>query len=286
MIELSQETNKKLYVKLVIKIFFSLLLIIFVAIPLIYLSRSPSNDRDWPLDQQVLPYAIFDSNTVKIKNIRNFTYTSLKEYTPNYYDKTFNLDTLRSVDYIVEPLASVAAAHTFLSFGFENGDYIAISIESRREVDELFSPFRGIARAYELMYVIADERDVIHLRANHRKRDVYLYPIQATSDKIRLLFVDMLERANTLKDNPEFYNTLTNSCATNIADHVNKISPKTIPWDYRLILPKNSDELAYELGLIDNNLTLDEVREKYLISPAAEKYADDPYFSRKIREEL
>jgi hypothetical protein len=275
---------KKSYIKKAFKIFFLLLFIVFLVVLVTYALRSPSNEREWPLDQQVLSYAIFDDNTVEVKNIRNFTYTSPKEYTPHYYDRIFDLDAIQTVSYIVEPLASVAAAHTFLSFGFENGNYVAISIESRREADELFSPFKGVVREYELMYVVADERDVVNLRANHRKRDVYLYPIQASPDIIRELFIDMLTRANNLKDNPEFYNTITNSCATNIADHVNIIAPQTIPWDYRLILPKNSDEFAYELGLIDNSITLEEARKKYLISPAAAKYIDDPDFSKKIRE--
>ena len=141
-------------------------------------------------------------------------------------------------------------------------------------------------RKYELIYIIADEKDAIGLRTNHRKHNVYLYPIQAKPDMIRALFVSMLRRANTLKETPEFYNTITNSCTTNIVKHINNIAPHTIPWNYRLILPKNSDEFLYELGLIDNNITLKEARKKYLINPAAKKYADNPEFSKKIRKEF
>jgi len=59
----------------------------------------------------------------------------------------------------------LGAAHTFVSFGFKSGDFLAISIEIRKEKGESFSAWRGLLKRYELMYVIADERDVIKLRA-------------------------------------------------------------------------------------------------------------------------
>lgn len=64
------------------------------------------------------------------------------------------------------------------------------------------------------MYVIADENDVIKLRSNHRKDLVYVYPIKTTTEKAQLLFLDMVQRANDVSANPEFYNTLTNTCTT------------------------------------------------------------------------
>lgn len=249
-----------------------------------YFSHIPSNDREWSLDQQILPYAEFNGEEVTIYNIRNFTYKTKKEFTPSYYTKKFNIDQLTSVDYIVEPLESMGAAHTLLSFGFENGDFLSISVEIRKEVGESFSPVKGLLRSYELMYVIADERDVVKLRTNYRKDTVYLYPVITTKEKMQELFVDMLNRANALREKPEFYNTLTSTCTTNIVKHVNRISPKRVPWDIRLLLPENSDELAYELGLIDTSVPLEELRQKHKINEKAERYADSPDFSKMIRE--
>ncbi|MEY2664418.1 MAG: hypothetical protein RIT04_226 [Candidatus Parcubacteria bacterium] len=260
-------------------------LLVFIALfGVWYFSRTPSNDREWSLDQQLLPYAEFSEDEVHIFNIRNFTYQSISEYTPAYYDKKFDLNELKSVDYIVEPFGNMGAAHTFLSFGFNNGEYVAISVEIRKEVGESFSPILGLLRNYELMYVIADERDVVKLRTNYRKDTVYLYPVTVTIDKMRLLFVDMLTRANNLREEPEFYNTLTSTCTTNIASHINDISPNKIPRDLRLLLPENSDELAYELGFIDNSVPLEELRKKHLINEKAELHAESPDFSKLIRE--
>ena len=260
------------------------LCIVFVYTFVWYLLQSPSNVRNWTEDQVTLPYTYFDGDTVTIKNIRNFTYESTDAYTPLYYDKPFDLNELISVDYIVEPFGSIGAAHTFLSFGFTNGSYLAVSVEIRKEVGESFSPWKGLLRQYELVYVVADERDVIKLRTNYRKDDVYLYPVRTSREHMRTLLTNMLIRINELYDTPEFYNTLTNNCTTNIASHINDITPERISWDYRLLFPENSDVLAQELGLIAEGMTIKEARERYRINEKAERYADDPEFSKRIRE--
>src|SRR5689334_22851861 len=94
--------------------------------------RKPSNDRDWSVDQAVLPYAEMNGPLVTVRNIRNFRYTSTSQYTPAYYDKTFDLRQLDSVWFFVEPFGRAGAAHTFVSFGFGGRDFLAISIEIRK----------------------------------------------------------------------------------------------------------------------------------------------------------
>ena len=247
----------------------------------------PSLDRNWTRDQQILARAEISGNTVAISNIRNITYRTTSDYDVHYYDKTFDLDKLESVWYVVEPFSGhgAGAAHTFLSFGFEGGDYVAISVEIRKEEGESFSPTKGILRQYEIVYVIADERDVIKLRSNYRKDEVFLYPVRTTKEHMQKLFVSMLERANKLASEPEFYNTLVNTCTTNIVRHVNELVPGRIPFSYKVLMPAYSDELARELGLIDNTLSVEELRLRYRINDRALRFADDPLFSQKIREE-
>ena len=250
----------------------------------LFIFSKPSNDREWRIDQAVLATATFDGDNIKIKNVRNFRYQSETEFIIDYEDRVYLLSDLITVDYIVEPFAGLGAAHTFVSFGFGSGEYVAISVEARRQPDEEYSPLIGILPAYELMYVIADERDVINLRANFRKNDVFLYPVTAPDTDKRSLFIDMLKRANKLASEPEFYHTLFSSCSVNIARHVNRIAPDSIPWDIRLIAPKNSDEIAYELGLIDNNLSIHESRLKHRVNKNADIPSRDNNFSLIIRD--
>jgi hypothetical protein len=279
--------------KFILVPFLILIAVISLAYVVTNLLTYPSNDRDWTVDQAKLPFAVVKDNLATVYNIRNFSYASTSSYTPRYYDKTFDLDTIKKVWYVVEPFSGFAgSAHTFLSFEFEGNpaeaetsQFVSISVEIRKEKGESFSAIKGLFNQYELMYVIADERDVIKLRSNFRKDQVFVYPIKTTPEKTRALFLDMLERANKLKDKPEFYNTLTNTCTTNIVKHVNTITPHRAPlWNFKILLPANSDKLAYDLGLIDTDLSFEQARLKFNINARAEKYADDPNFSVKIRQ--
>lgn len=242
------------------------------------------NDRDWNLDQAVLPTVIRNGDTVTINNIRNFSYQTATTFTPAYYKATYNLAEVQTVDFIVEPFAGVrGAAHTFVTFGFADGRHLAISVEIRKEKGESFSPWQGLWRNYEIMYVIADERDVIKLRSNYRHDQVYLYPIKTTPAKARALLESMLTRAQKTALEPEFYHTILNNCTTNIADHVNEISPSRIPWTWTQLLPANADKTIYDLGLINTSLPFEQAREFFDINARAEQFAEDPDFSTRIR---
>lgn len=260
----------------------------FVTVALIVLAWQrvvPSNDRDWSTDMQVLPHATFDGDLVHIANVRNFEYASTDEYTVRYDDRTYDLRELDAVHYMVEPFWGFrGSAHTLLTFGFGPDTFVAISVELRREKGEHFHPVPGFYRRYELAYIVGDERDVIRLRTNFREDKVYLYPIEASPEKLRELFVDMIGRANELRERPEFYNTFTSSCTTNIVDHINRIAPNRIPFSFKVLLPGYSDGLAYDLGLVSNELSFEETQKRYRIDERAREIGDDPRFSAKIRE--
>lgn len=247
--------------------------------------RRPSTNHNWSPDQRVLASAELDGPLIHVHNIRLCTYRTTDDFTCSYYDKTFDLKQLDSLWFVVEPFGqSKGVAHTFVSFGFGERDFVAISVEIRKEKGETYSPLCGLLREYELMYVVGDERDLIKLRTNYRHDQVYLYPIRTTRERMQRMFIDMLTRANKLRAEPEFYNTLTSTCTTNIVRHVNTIVPGRVPFSLAILLPGYSDRLAYRIGLIDTDLPFDAMREKYHINERAERYADDPQFSARIRE--
>jgi hypothetical protein len=173
----------------------------------------PTNERDWSPDQAVLSYGEFEGDLVTLYNVRNCEYHATDDYNVRYYTRAYDLNQLRTVDFIMVPFAGLpGAAHTFLSFGFDGPQnsaepaeqYVAASVEIRKEKGETYSFTKGIANGYELMYVIGDERDLIGLRANHRLDDVYIYRANATPEQARALFVDVVDRANKLRKEPEF----------------------------------------------------------------------------------
>ena len=249
-------------------------------------TQTPSNDHDWVEEQNVLAYAETNNNLVTIKNIRNFRFQESEDkFTPGYYDKTFDLDKIKNIYYIVERFSNFKGeAHTFLSFEFEDDNFLAITVEARKEKGEKWDPFNGMLNKYELMYIIADERDALRLRTNTRKHDVWSYPIKATKEKKQQMFKEMVDAATYLKDNPKFYNTIWASCTTTIVKHVNDVTPSKVPFSLKFLLPGYSGKLAHEIGMIDTELSFDEAEKKYMISEKARQYADDEDFSIKIRE--
>ncbi|MGH7677850.1 MAG: DUF4105 domain-containing protein, partial [Gemmatimonadaceae bacterium] len=136
------------------------------------------------------------------------------------------------------------------------------------------------------IYVVGDERDLIGQRAAYSTDRVYLYPIKATPEKMRAMFVAMLERANKLRTEPEFYNTLTNNCTSNVVSHVNEVAPRTVPSGIKTILPGYTDEVAHRLGLIDSGLDIVGARERFLINERAKRFIGDRGFSFRIRQPL
>lgn len=246
----------------------------------------PSLDRDWTDDQKTPPTVEFiDEDTVAIKNIRNISYRTTSDYDLAYYDRTIKVSDIDSAWFLVEPFGNFGAAHTLVSFGLSDGTYISISVEIRKEKGENFSPVKGLARQYELSYVIADESDVIKLRTNYREDEVRLYPIKTEKEKMQAVFVDMLKRVDSMSTKPEFYNTITNNCTTNIVEHVRKFTDKDIPWySFKYLMPKYSDEVAYDVGIIDTDLPLETARIKFNITEKAQNCAEDANFSYCIRD--
>lgn len=246
----------------------------------------PSNERTWITQQAVLPSASFEGNFAHVKGIRNFGYEAPARFTPAYYDRSFDLGKLTSAWFVLTPFSERwrGPAHSFVSFGFADSQFVAISVEARREQGETYDALTGLLKRFELLYVIGDERDLIGSRARFDETPVYVYPIRARPERIRQVFVEMLQRANGLGSNPEFYNTLTNNCTSNVVRHVNDVAPRRVPGGIKTILPGYTDDVAHRLGLIDTELGLMQARERFRVNERARRYSNDPAFSLRIRE--
>jgi len=246
----------------------------------------PRTNRTWVEPHAVMTRADVTGESVRLDSVRTFSHAGEDRFTTAYDNRTYDLSKLETVWFIVTPFSKRwrGPAHTFVSFGFSDSQYVAISVEARREPGETYGPFTGLFNQFELIYVIGDERDLIGSRAAFGGYDVYLYPIRASKERIRALFLGMLARSNGLATTPEFYNTLTNNCTSNVVAHVNHIVPRRVPRGIKTILPGYADEVAYSLGLIDNAISMDEARRRYRVNDRAKRFANDPLFSHRIRE--
>lgn len=243
-----------------------------------------SNDRDWRPDLAVLPWAEANGNLITVRNIRNTQYANADHYMVNHYDRTFDVRAIEKADYIVCPFNSAAAlAHTMISFGLNDGTHICVSAEVRKEKTEDYSAVQGLGRKFELMYVVADEKDLIGSRTKHRDINVYVYPTVATPEQSQALFVDVMERVNQLARKPEFYNTLTNNCTTNIKSHVNRLAGNKIKYDWRVLLPSYSAKYAYDLGLLDNSIPFEDLQSLSLVNDLSNEHLETADYSTRIR---
>jgi hypothetical protein len=256
-----------------------------VVVALWWTAIPASNTRDWTPDVARTARATFDGNRVTIENVRNFNYRSETDYDPRWETRNYDLDRIRGVDLFLSFWGPTEIAHTIVSWDFDDGQHLAISIETRKEKGESYSALRGFFRQYELYYVVADERDLVGLRTNYRGEQVYLYRIRATPAQARALLVDYLDEVNQLDTHPEWYNALTQNCTTTIRGHAQHIGVGG-SMDWRLLANGHLDELLYERGQIDTSLPLADLRSRSNITEKAKAARDAPDFSARIRQGL
>ena len=258
-----------------------------VAISVWWGGLQPSNERDWQPEVAKLAYATIKGDMVTVHNIRNFDYRTETDFTPAYYDRTYDLNKLDSADLVAVYWMGPAIAHLLLSFGFGD-DHLAISIEARKEKGEGYSSAKGFFRQYELYYVVADERDVLRVRTNYRKdppEDVYIYPLRGPRENLRRVFLEYMRRMNALREHPEFYNTLTTNCTTAILMNT-RVNPESLPLSWKVIVSGYAPAYIYESGRMDRSLPFEELQRRSLVNAAGQAADQAPDFSRRIRAGL
>ncbi|WP_309891770.1 DUF4105 domain-containing protein [Archangium sp.] len=244
----------------------------------------PSTTRDWAPDLVRAARADVQDSRVTFHDLRDFRYRGTTDWDEAWKSDTYDTRELVRAWYIVEPFSGFeGAAHTMVSFEFSGDRFLAFSVEIRREPGETYSVLGGLFRQYELIYVVGDERDLVQLRSNHRRDDVYVYPVRASQERTVAFFLDMVRRMNALHGRPEFYNSFTNNCTTNLVRHLETVSATHVPYDHRTLLPAYSDELALALGLIDTDVDLEETRKRHHINALALAAQGRDDFSLLIR---
>jgi hypothetical protein len=241
-----------------------------------------SNDREWSDDVAQLAAGSVQGNHVVLHNVRNFDWRSLTDYTQRWETRDYDLDHLRSVDMILSYWSGMAIAHMLVSFGFDDGEHVAFSVEIRREKGEKFSEIGGFFKQFELSVIAADERDVIRLRTNIRGEDDYLYAVQMPTAEMRSLFLAYVDEANSLVQKPRYYNTVTANCTT-LVYHMMKRIMGHLPLSYRLLLTGYLPGYVYAVGGLDRRYPLDELRARGRITERARQSDRSPTFSADIR---
>jgi hypothetical protein len=252
-----------------------------------WLTITPSQHRNWRPEVAVVPRASIDGDHVHLTGVRNFDYRSRNDFTEHYEARDVDLSHLIGLDFFISHWSEGPVGHTFVSFIFDNVPPLSISIETRPEKGRGFEPIASLFKQFELIYVVGEERDLVGVRAIHRRETVYLYRLNTRPQDVRQLFLVYLTRINQLADRPEFYNLLTNSCTINIIRYANAAGRRG-RFDIRHLLNGLIGSYLYASGRIDTSLPFDELRRRSQINEAAQAAdgAPEPEFSRRIRASL
>ena len=240
----------------------------------------------WDVGMEKSPRVTFNGQqSVVVENYRNFHYQADGSHDGNYETRTVPVSELAYAEFVVIPFANQPSlAHTMMSFGTCDGRHTVVSIEARRRLNQKYGVIKGMFGAFPLMYVIADERDAIGQRTEIRGDEVYLYRIKATPEQVQEFFLCVMQRVDKLSREPETYNTITNNCLTNIRTHMNRIWPKVVPWNWRILINAHSGYLAYKLGLLDTDESFALTQQKANITAKAKGKWRREDFSKLIRE--
>jgi hypothetical protein len=242
----------------------------------------PSNDRDWDPSMAVLPRAAIAGDAVTIEDVRNLEYRSIDDFTPRYETRTYRLSNLSGLDIIFFDWGDGFRGHPALVFDFGPDGRICMSIEARITRNQDYSALRSLYRQQELIFVAADERDVILRRTKYSERQwAYLYRIHSSVEELRRLFLDYVDTINRLYESPRWYHVLFDNCTTSFY----KLPSTKVRWDWRVIANARLDRSLYRDGRLDRTLPFEELRRVAYLNDIANA-APETGFGDHIRREL
>jgi hypothetical protein len=257
----------------------------FAAVALWFNAIQPKAGGEYP-PELTLPFSDIKGDEVALHNVRNSTYRTPQDFDLRYETRAYKIKDLKTLDVMVNYWGMEAIAHTFLSFGFSDGRYLAVSVEIRPEVGKAYDMLQGFFKQYQLIYIWGDERDLVRLRTNYKKENVYLYRTSLSSVDVRKMFVSMLQATNSIHKKPQFYNTATHSCTNTLGNHIIETKIANIPFWKRKFLTGDVDKRMYKEGLLDTSLPFAELRRRAQIDERAKKSDQGVRFSEEIRTHL
>lgn len=255
----------------------------FVVVLAWWCTIKPSNEGNWQPDVAQLAWAEVNGDEVTIHNVRNCDYRTETDYDARWEARTVRISQITGADMAINYWGSPWIAHPIVSFQFADAAPLCFSIETRKQAGQSYSAIRGLYRQFGLIYVVADERDVIRLRTNYRHgEDIYLYRTTVTPEQARERFHEYLRSLNEIRDHPRWYNAITTNCTTSIRDQ--HPEAERIPWDWRILLNGKGDELMFEHHtIVTAGLPFSELKVRSVIDARAQAADAAPNFSELIR---
>jgi hypothetical protein len=261
---------------------FCVYLAIAVPFTIWWLFQKPSHDREWEPGVAVLPRAAVNGDEVVIEKLRNFDYPASGKFTPRYETRIVRLANLHAVDIIFFNWGVKWMSHPVLVFDFGRDGRVCISVEVRYRRGQNFAIVPSLYRQQELIFVVADERDIILRRTRARKpQEALLYRMTVPPDEARLAFLDYMNAVNDLFVRPCWYNGLCMNCTTTFY----RLPNSKVRFDWRVLANGLLDRALYDDGRLDRGLPFEQLRKNADITDLANA-APEAGFGDHIRSEL
>jgi hypothetical protein len=248
-----------------------------------WLMLNPPANADWQGDVAQLATAEIDGDVITFRNVRDFQYRGETDYTPRWTTRQVRLSSLTGVDIAINYWGSPWMAHPIVNFHFADAPPLAFSIETRKRDGQSYSAIGGLYRQFPLICIVAEEQDILALRAVYRKgEDVYLYRTTLPARHARSRLLDYVNTINELAHRPRWYNAITTNCTTAIRsqDH----DGDRIPWDWRILVNGKGDEMMFEIGKFQTGgLNFAQLKQRAHANAAIIAAHGKPDFSTRIR---
>ncbi|WZO95753.1 DUF4105 domain-containing protein [Isosphaeraceae bacterium EP7] len=242
----------------------------------------PTNDRDWDPSMALLQRADITGDAVTIDKVRNLEYRTLDDFTPHWESRTYHLSNVKGVDVIFFDWGDGLRGHPVLVFDFGDDGRICMSIEARITKGQKYSALSSLYRQQELIFIAADERDIILRRTKFGKHQwAYLYHINSSVEELKMLFLDYVNTINQLYESPRWYHALFTNCTTSFY----KLPSTRVRWDWRVIANARLDRALYHDGRVDRTIPFKELRRLSYLNDIANA-APAEGFGDHIRREL
>lgn len=261
---------------------FVVLLAVSIAFLVWWMRLRPRQDRVWEPTAAVLPRVIRTGDVFTIENVRNFEYRTLDDYVQKFETRAYRLANLRGLEIVFFTWGSPWMNHPAFIFDFGEDGRICMSIEVRFRKGQKYSVVRSLYRQQELIFLAADERDVILRRTKYAQGEGgYLYRFIADLSEIRAAFLDYVDAINSLYDTPRWYHALFANCTTSFY----RLANSRWRLDWRVFVNGRLDRALYSAGRLDHSVPFPELRRRaYLNDIANEAPAEG--FGDYVRREM